>query len=97
MTFPQPAGYYSLPLSESAESLITSLDYKQTFNLLYDVVFCESAEVIGTRFYAMSLSLVKWFEDEIDALSPANKIALIRWLSDRLAFLHNVPVQEVTK
>ena len=98
MTFPQPSGYYGLKLSESAENLITSLDYKQTFNLLYDVVFCTSMSSDGVdRFYAMSMRLVKWFEDEIDALTTANKIALIRWLGDRLAFLHTVPVQEVTK
>jgi hypothetical protein len=41
------------------------------------------------------MTLIKWFEDEIDELSEANKIALIRWLGDRLAFLHTVPVQEV--
>jgi hypothetical protein len=94
MSFPQPAGYYGLQLSESAETLITGLDYKSTFNLLYDLVLCTSTENVD-RFYAMSMTLIKWFEDEIDELSEANKIALIRWLGDRLAFLHTVPVQEV--
>jgi hypothetical protein len=94
MTFPQPAGYYSLQLSEEAEKLITSLDDQSTFNLLYDVVFCTSTDEVD-RFYAMSMRCVKWFEDEIDALTTAGKIALIRWLGDRLAFLHTVPVQEV--
>lgn len=93
MTYPNPAGYYGLQLSESAENLITSLDYQSTFHLLYDVVFCTSTDEVD-RFYAMSMSLVKWFEDEIDALTTADKIALVRWLGDRLAFLHAVPVQE---
>ncbi|WP_103668418.1 hypothetical protein [Pseudanabaena sp. BC1403] len=93
MTFPQPACYYGLQLSESAESLITSLDYKQTFNLLYDVIY--NVSQTDERFYAQGFMLVKWFEDEIEALTTANKIALVRWLGDRLAFLHTVPVQEV--
>lgn len=94
MAFPQPAGYYGLQLSESAETLITSLDYKALFSLLYDVVLCTSTDDID-RFYAISLTCTKAFEDEIEDLSEANKIALIRWLGDRLAFLHTVPVQEV--
>lgn len=93
MTFPQPAGYYGLQLSESAENLITSLNYKDTFNLLYDVVYHTSQT--EERFYAQGFMLCKCFEDEIDALTTANKIDLIRWLGDRLAFLHTVPVQEV--
>lgn len=94
MTFPQPAGYYSLKLSESAEDLITSFDYTTTLNLLYDVVVCKASDNID-RFYGMSTSLPKWFEDEIDELKRADTISLIRWLGDRLAFLHTVPVQEV--
>jgi hypothetical protein len=92
MTLPKPAGYYSLELSEAAENLITSLDYKQTFNLLYDVIYHVSQS--DERFYAQGFLLRKWFEDEIDLLTTADKIALIRWLGDRLAFLHTVPVQE---
>lgn len=94
MAFPHPPSYYGLQLSESAENLITSLDYSATFHLTYDLVFFMSTDSVD-RFYSMSIRLVKWFEDEIDGLSKANKISLLRWLGDRLAFLHTVPVQEV--
>jgi hypothetical protein len=94
MPFPQPAGYYGLQLSASAEILITSLDYKALFALLYDVVFCTSTDEVD-RFYSLSMTVTKSFEDEINDLSKADKISLIRWIGDRLAFLHTVPVQEV--
>ena len=94
MAFPQPVGYYSLELTEAAEKLITSLDYSALFNLLYDVVFCTSTDCVE-RFYFQGASLIRWFDDEINELTTADKIALIRWLGDRLASLHTVPVQEV--
>jgi hypothetical protein len=93
MTLPQPAGFYSLELSEAAEKLITSLDYQNLFHLIYDLVFCTSTDC-GDRFYWQGARLTRWFDDEIEALTTADKIALLRWLSDRLAFLHTVPVQE---
>jgi hypothetical protein len=93
MTFPQPAGYYSLELTEAAEKLITSLDYQNLFHLIYDLVFCTSIDCVE-RFYWQGGTLIRWFDDEIEALTTADKIALLRWLSDRLAFLHTVPVQE---
>lgn len=94
MPFPQPAGYYGLQLSASAETLITNLDYQSLFNLVHDLVFCTSQNT--DQFYAPSFATyLKWFEDEINDLSTAKKIALLRWMSDRLEFLHTVPVQEV--
>lgn len=96
MTSPQPAGFYSLELTEAAEQLITSLDYQNLFHLIYDLVFCTSTECVD-RFTWQGARLTRWFDDEIESLPIAKKIALLRWLSDRLAFLHTVPVQEVAK
>ena len=96
MPFPQPAGYYSLPLSESAEKLICSLSYDELADLIFDIASHLSTDLRESQFFAMHMHFVKWFEDEIDAFTTENKIGLLRWMSERLAFLHTVPVQEVT-
>lgn len=90
MTSPQTAGYYGLQLSEELEAEITALSDKPLLELLHDLV---STVRLRTDF----VSYVIHFNSAsaIEELSTANKIALIRWLGDRLAFLHTVPVQEV--
>ena len=76
---PKLAAYFGLTLSEEAEKLISSLDYKALFSLLYDVVFCAFNEDVD-RFYWQGAHLTRWFDDEINDLSEADKINLIRYL-----------------
>ncbi|WP_434686890.1 hypothetical protein [Pseudanabaena minima] len=87
MTFPHPVGYYGLQLSESTENLICSLSYDELADLIFDLASHLSTDLRESQFFAMHMQLVKWFEDEIDAFSTKNKIALLRWLAERLAWL----------
>ncbi|NMF60159.1 hypothetical protein [Pseudanabaena yagii] len=90
MAFPQPAGYYGLQLSEQTEAEISKLSDKALLEVVHDLV---SAIRHRTDFvnYVLHYNTCS----EIDMLSTEKKVDLLRWLSDRLAFLHTVPVQEV--
>jgi len=90
MSFPQPAGYYGLKLSEEAEAEITKLSDKPLLELLHDVI-----TAIRFRVEVTSFVISNETHTQIVDLSPSHKIALVRWLGDLLAFLHTVPVQEV--
>ena len=87
MPYPQPSGYYGLQLSPELEQQFCDLNYEQTAMKIFDM----TNHLLGGR--GQHRPLIESIE--IHALSDSQKIAYIRWLSDRLAFLHTVPVQEV--
>jgi hypothetical protein len=95
MPFPQPAGYYSLKLPEGIEEAIEALDYEQSVTLAHSIIY-HLGEGKGDRFYSFIPFTPSSFDDAIDSLTRADKINLIRWIGDRLASLHTLPVQEVT-
>ncbi|TYQ29978.1 hypothetical protein [Pseudanabaena sp. UWO310] len=89
-----PTGYYGLELSESAQLLIHSLTYDQILDLIYDLATHLSTIGKGERFYAMSMTLIKWFEDEVEDLPRPKKIAFLQWAAERLAELYTEPINE---
>lgn len=92
---PQPLGFYGLQLSESLERFITTLDYKALSNLNGDLAFhLRVDDDEPERFYAISFEFIKWLEDEIEDLSIPQKIALMRFCSDRLASLYTEPMEQ---
>jgi hypothetical protein len=93
MPFQQTAGYYGLQLSPEAEAEITSFNFQELATLNHEVAF----RLITFRVNICTLFTTQKTEDEINKLSTSDCIALLRWLSDRLAFLHTVPVHEVAK
>ena len=93
MTFPQPAGYYGLQLSPEAEAEITSLDFNSLALLTHELTF----KLITLRGSICTIFSTQELDDELNKLSTSEVVAAIRWFSDRLAFLHTVPVQEVAK
>jgi hypothetical protein len=83
MTYPNPAGYY-LPLPEAIESEITKLDYVELSEILnaitYSLVPDGDAAVITDCLACQA-------DEYITSLDPEPRIALIRWISERLAYL----------
>ncbi|MFM7888019.1 MAG: hypothetical protein ACKPCM_15315 [Pseudanabaena sp.] len=94
MAFPQPAGYYGLKLRPDVEEAIEALNYEQTVTLAHSITY-HIGDGTGERFYCFIQFTPSSFDDAIDALTTDNKIALLRWLGDRLAYLQTVAVQEV--
>lgn len=91
MTVPQSAGYYGLQLSEEVEKRICKGGKKEHYMLLADL----TSYLAMDKDEFVSLYYPDEIDREIDQLSESNKIAFIRWIGDRLAHLHTLPVQEV--
>ena len=83
MTYTLPAGYYGLQLHEEIEQEICNLTYQETAIVIHHIV---NHLLGGTGTHEVRLERMQ---------VTGQKIAFLRWLSDRLAFLHTVPVQEV--
>lgn len=81
---PNPAGYYGLKLSESVEQELAHLSDKPLLEVIHDVT-------TSIRHRTDFVTYVLHFNSssEIEALSTENKIALLRWLCERLAWLNN--------
>lgn len=83
MTSHNRAGYYGLKIPESVETEITSLSDKPLLELIHDLTSC-------IRYRTDFVTYVIHFNSasEIETLSTENKIALLRWLCERLAWFH---------
>jgi hypothetical protein len=83
MTYPNPAGYY-LPLPEAIENKITNLDYLALSEILNDITY----SLTPTGGDAVNTDWLSCEADEyFTSLDPEPRIALIRWISERLAYL----------
>ncbi len=84
MTYPNPAGYYGLKMPEQFETEITSLDYVELSEVLNDITYslvpCGEVDVETGH-----LSIEA--DEYIRSLDPEPRIALIRWIAERLAYL----------
>ena len=82
MPSPNPAGYYGLQLPPAIEEVITKLSDKPLLELIHDLT---SAIRHRTDFVTYVIDFNSAYE--IDSLSTSKKIALLRWLCDRLSSL----------
>jgi hypothetical protein len=81
MTYPNPAGYY-LPLPEDCESDIAKLTKDKLLNVISDLTLAMDDEEPIDSIYLSPES-----DGEINNLSEENKIALLRWMAERLSWL----------
>ena len=78
---PNPAGYY-LPLPEPVEAAIAMLSRPELMSVITDLSFALNLnEPIETVFLEPIADMA------INALTEANKIALLRWMCERLAWM----------
>ncbi|MCA6536124.1 MAG: hypothetical protein IM597_18705 [Pseudanabaena sp. M176S2SP2A07QC] len=78
---PNPAGYY-LPLPEPLEAAIAMLSRPELMSVITDLSFALNLnEPIETVFLEPIADMA------INALTEANKIALLRWMCERLAWM----------
>ncbi len=76
-----PAGYY-LPLPEPLEAAIAMLSRPELMSVITDLSFALNLnEPIETVFLEPIADMA------INALTEANKIALLRWMCERLAWM----------
>jgi hypothetical protein len=76
-----PAGYY-LPLPEPLEASIAMLSRPELMSVITDLSFALNLnEPIETVFLEPIADMA------INALTEANKIALLRWMCERLAWM----------
>jgi hypothetical protein len=81
MTYPNPAGYY-LPLPEAIETEISKLTKDRLLFEIADLVFAMRGN------YPIETAYLSPETDEaLEALSEDNKISLLRWMTERLAWL----------
>ena len=80
MTSHNPAGYYSLKLSELVEIEITQLDYFSLASLTNDLTY--SLITQGNDFESDEISTHAIYA--IAHLSPIDRIKLLRWLAELL-------------
>ena len=99
MTFPQPAGYYGLQLSEQLEAKITSFNQVALAATNADVAIYLNERIYeDTTDVTFDSSYLSGKDDRfIESLTNSELIAFQRWICDRLAFLHTVPVQAEAK
>lgn len=81
--FPNPANYY-LPTPEQVEAEITALEYVELAETLNEITY--SLTPCGTDDITTD-DLSQEADDWINELSPENRIALIRWIAERLDYL----------
>ncbi len=87
MSFPNPAGFY-LKLTPETEAEITTLGYEGLSLLIHEVSklnFRESKSFISHDLSDSSDYEILW-------LSKSDRIALLRWLTERLSFLVLTPI-----
>lgn len=85
--FPNPSGFY-LNLTPETEAEITTLGYEGLSLLIYEVsklIFRESNSFISHDLSDSSDYEIIW-------LSKSDRIALLRWLTERLSFLTLTPI-----
>ena len=85
MPSPTPAGYYGLQLSEDVEAEIEALDFKKLTHLISEVSQSIQFDINHVAFQNVSDE----FDSVFDDLGERGRIAILRWLSDRLASLAN--------
>jgi hypothetical protein len=78
---PNPAGYY-LPLPEPLEAAIEMLSKQQLLSVITDLSFALNLEEAVETVYLEAIA-----DTTINALTEANKIALLRWMCERLAWM----------
>ena len=83
MTLPNPAGYY-LPLPEPLEATITMLSKDQLTGVIADLSRSLDYNQSFDNPYLEDIA-----DQAITDLTEANKIALLRWMCERLAWLHS--------
>ncbi len=76
-----PAGYY-LPLPEPLEAAIAMLPKQQLLSVINDLV-----ESLNLEYPVETIYLEAIADTTINALTVANKIALLRWMCERLAWM----------
>ncbi len=77
-----PAGYYGLKLPESVEQELSQLSDKPLLEVIHDLT-----STLRHRTDFVTYVLHFNTSSEIEALSTETKIALLRWLAERLAWL----------
>lgn len=82
MTTPNPAGYY-LPLPGPLEAAIAMLPKPLLLSVITDLSFALNLEEPIETVYLEAIE-----DTAINALTEANKIALLRWMCERLAWMH---------
>lgn len=88
MTYPNPAGYYSLKLPESVEEAIQVLESTELITLIHSLIY-HLGEGKDDRFYCFIPFTPSSLDDAIDKLSRKDKISLIRWTAELLAAKNN--------
>ena len=76
-----PAGYY-LPLPEPLEAAIAMLPKPLLLSVITDLSFALNLDEPIETVYLEAIA-----DTAINALTVANKIALLRWMCDRLAWM----------
>jgi hypothetical protein len=84
MPFPNPAGYYGLKLSESLDRELSDLTDKPLLEVIHDLI-----ESIRRRTDFVTYVIHFNSAAEIEALSKQDKLALLRWLCERLEWLNH--------
>jgi hypothetical protein len=85
MPFPNPANYF-LPTPEAIEAEVTDLHFGDLKNLIF-----EMSEVLGLEDVSgyESLFMSNEFDNWVSSLKTDELINLIRWIGERLAYLHH--------
>lgn len=99
MTFPQPAGYYSLDLPTELQERVAALSFSGLASLSNDLaLYIYEVDIEDREGFEIDTASLTVADDAfISAMSIDTLISFQRWICDRLAFLHTVPVQEVAK
>lgn len=88
MTYPNPAGYYSLKLSPVIEEAIQALDYEKLVILAHSLTY-NLGDGSEERFYCFIPFTPSSFDDAINQLSTTDKLSLLRWIAELLAAKNN--------
>lgn len=85
MTYPNPAGYYGLKMPEAIESEITTFSKDKLMQTFYDLASYYNRDY--SSFAIESVYPSCDFDDFVNPLNQSELIALIRWVTERLAWL----------
>lgn len=87
MPFPNPAGYY-LPMPEQFETEIEALDISELANVLRDISELLDEVLDGNDFEFQTVYGSEQFDIWVNNLEVDALINLMRWITERLAYLY---------
>lgn len=83
MPFPNPSGYYGLPMPEIFEQDITSFDSDRLKQIVWDVTAFLNRDDQAFGYTGSYLST--GFDQWVNTLTESQTVALIRWIAEILA------------